>query len=239
MLITIPNVLTAEQIANARQLLNTADWVDGKVTAGHQSALAKENSQVPEDHPVARHLGDLISSTLSHNPLFVSAALPLRIFPPLFNRYTGGQNFGTHVDNSIRQVSGTPHRIRTDISATLFFANPDEYDGGELCIEDTYGMQSVKLPAGDMVLYPSTSLHHVTPVTRGARICSFFWIQSMVRQDSQRSLLFDLDLAIQGLASQSLAGDNAENPEPRSAIERSAVQLIGVYHNLLRQWAEM
>jgi len=234
MLISIPNVLTTEQVATARKLLDEAEWVDGKVTAGHQSARAKENSQVPEGHPIAQHLGEQIASALSQNPLFVSAALPLRIFPPLFNRYAGGQNFGTHVDNSIRQITGTPHRIRTDLSATLFLSSPDEYDGGELCIEDTYGVQSVKLPAGDLVLYPSTSLHHVTPVTRGARVSSFFWIQSMVRQDSQRSLLFDLDIAIQRLA-----GDNAENAESRSAVERSTVQLTGVYHNLLRQWAEM
>ncbi len=162
--------------------------------------------------------------------MFLSAALPLRVFPPLFNRYSGGQSFGTHVDNAIRQVPGTPHRIRTDLSATLFFAAPEEYDGGELCVEDTYGVKSVKLPPGHMILYPSTSLHHVTPVTRGARISSFFWIQSMIRDDGQRSLLFDLDLAIQRL------GRDLPN-EP--AAQQSAVQLTGVYHNLLRQWAEV
>jgi PKHD-type hydroxylase len=226
MLISIPEVLTAEQVGRGRQLLEQAEWVDGKVTAGHQSAKAKDNLQLPEGSPVARELGDLIVAALGRNPLFLSAALPLRVFPPLFNRYSGGQKFGTHVDNAIRQVPGTPHRIRTDLSATLFFANPDEYDGGELCVEDAYGAKSVKLPAGHMVLYPATSLHHVTPVTRGARVCSFFWIQSMIRDDGQRSLLFDLDLAIQRLGR-----DHPEHP--------SAVQLTGVYHNLLRQWAEM
>ncbi|HYE31925.1 MAG TPA: Fe2+-dependent dioxygenase [Methylomirabilota bacterium] len=226
MLLSIPDVLTAEQVAEGRRLLDKADWVDGKVTAGHQSAKAKDNMQIPEGHPVARQLGEMILGALGRNPLFMSAALPRTVFPPLFNRYSGGQSFGTHVDNAIRQVPGTGHRIRTDLSATLFFAGPEEYDGGELCVEDTYGVKAVKLPPGHMVLYPATSLHHVRPVTRGARICSFFWIQSMVRDDGQRSLLFDLDLAIQRLS-----GDHPNHP--------SAVQLTGVYHNLLRQWAEV
>ena len=226
MLLSIPDVLTKERVAQGRQLLDTAEWVDGRVTAGHQSAKAKDNVQIPEGHPVARQLGDMILAALGKNPLFLSAALPLRVFPPLFNRYSGGQSFGTHVDNAIRQIPGTPHRIRTDLSATLFFANPDEYDGGELVVEDTYGVKSVKLPAGHMVLYPSTSLHHVRPVTRGARVSSFFWLQSMVRDDGQRSLLFDLDMSIQRLSA-----DHPEHP--------SAVSLTGVYHNLLRQWAEM
>jgi PKHD-type hydroxylase len=230
MLISVPDVLSAEQVAQARQVLDKAEWVDGKVTAGHQSSKAKDNMQIPEGSPVAQQLGDMILSALSRNPLFLSAALPLRVFPPLFNRYSGGQSFGTHVDNAIRQVTGTPHRIRTDLSATLFFAAPEEYDGGELCVEDTYGVKSVKLPPGHMILYPSTSLHHVTPVTRGARISSFFWIQSMIRDDGQRSLLFDLDLAIQRL------GRDLPN-EP--AAQQSSVQLTGVYHNLLRQWAEV
>jgi PKHD-type hydroxylase len=167
----------------------------------------------------------MILTALGQNPLFISAALPLRVFPPLFNRYTGGQSFGTHVDNAIRQVAGTGHRIRTDLSATLFFANADEYDGGELTVDDTYGTHSIKLPAGHMILYPSTSLHHVRPVTRGARLASFFWIQSMVRDDGQRTLLFDLDAAIQRL--------NVDNPN-----HPSAVQLTGVYHNLMRRWAD-
>lgn len=226
MLIPIPEVLDAAAVARARQILDGADWVDGRVTAGHQSARAKDNEQLPEGSPAARELGAMILGALQRNPLFLSAALPLHVFPPLFNRYRGGQSFGTHVDNSIRQVPGTAHRIRTDLSATLFFRSPDEYDGGELVVEDTYGVQRVKLPAGHMILYPSTSLHHVTPVTRGERVSSFFWIQSMVRSDSDRSLLFDLDSAIQRL------GSDAES-------QRTAVQLTGVYHNLLRRWAEM
>ena len=200
MLIAIPDVLTADQVVHARQRLDAASWIDGKVTAGPQSARAKDNLQLAESDPVARELGDLILGALQRSALFISAALPLRIFPPLFNRYQGGQSFGNHVDNAIRQVTGTPHRIRTDLSATLFFANPDEYDGGELVVEDTYGVHSVKLPAGHLVLYPSTSLHSVRPVTRGARVASFFWIQSMVRDDGQRTLLFDLDTAIQRVA---------------------------------------
>jgi PKHD-type hydroxylase len=226
MLVQIPDVLSAQQVAHARRQLDAAEWVDGRLTAGHQSAQVKDNQQLPETHPVARELGDMIGESLSRNPLFLSAALPLRVFPPLFNRYQGGQSFGNHVDNAIRQVPGTPHRIRTDLSCTLFFAGPEEYDGGELCVEDTYGVHAVKLPPGHMVLYPSTSLHHVKPVTRGARLCSFFWLQSMVRDDGQRSILFDLDLAIQRL--------NKDHPE-----HASAVQLTGVYHNLLRQWAEV
>lgn len=226
MLLAIPDVLTAEQIANARELLATVEWVDGRVTAGHQSSRTKDNMQIPESHPVARQLGEWILTALGQNALFISAALPSRVFSPLFNRYSSSQSFGTHVDNAIRQVTGTGNRIRTDLSATLFFAHPDEYDGGELVVEDTYGTHSVKLPAGHMVLYPSTSLHHVRPVTRGARVSSFFWIQSMIREDSQRTLLFDLDMAIQRLNQ-----DMADHP--------SAVQFTGVYHNLLRQWAEL
>lgn len=226
MLIVIPEVLTAAQVAEHRAVLENAEWVDGRVTAGYQSARAKDNQQVPEGHPAARQVGEVILQALGQNPLFLAAALPLRVFPPLFNRYSGGQSFGTHVDNAIRQAPGTPHRIRTDLSATLFFAAPEEYDGGELCVEDAYGVQRVKLPPGHMVLYPATSLHHVKPVTRGARLCAFFWIQSMVRDDGRRSILFDLDLATQRL--------NRDHPE-----HPSAVPLTGVYHNLLRQWAEL
>jgi PKHD-type hydroxylase len=226
MLLHILDVLTAEQVAETRRLLDQAEWVDGRVTAGHQSARAKDNQQLPEDSPTARQLGDFILAALQRNPLFISAALPHRVFPPLFNRYRGGQSFGTHVDNAIRQVSGTNHRIRTDLSATLFLAAPEEYDGGELVVEDTYGVHTVKLPAGHLALYPSTSLHHVRAVTRGARIASFFWIQSMIRDDGERTLLFDLDSAVQQLARQ-----NADHPV--------AVQLTGVYHNLLRRWAEL
>jgi PKHD-type hydroxylase len=225
MLLQIPDVLSNEQIEQARSLLDSADWVDGRVTAGRQSALAKDNMQLPEDHPVARQLGEIILAELQGNPLFISAALPARVFPPLFNRYGGGQSFGTHVDNAIRQAM-TGLRIRTDLSCTLFLAEPEEYDGGELVIEDTYGVQSVKLPAGHMVLYPATSLHHVRPVTRGVRLASFFWLQSMIRDDGQRTLLFDLDTAIQRLTM-----DVPQHP--------ANVQLTAVYHNLLRQWAEV
>ena len=225
MLLPIPEVLTAAQIAEARQILDQAEWADGRVTAGHQSARAKDNMQLPEDSPAARRLGDMILRALEQNALFISAALPLRVFPPLFNRYQGGQKFGTHVDNAIRQVTGTPHRIRTDLSATLFLCEPDEYEGGELVIEDTYGTHNVKLPAGHLILYPSTSLHQVRPVTRGARVASFFWIQSMVRDDAERTLLFDLDVAIQRIT-----GELPGNPVN--------VQLTGVYHNLLRRWAD-
>jgi PKHD-type hydroxylase len=182
--------------------------------------------QLAEDSPAARQLGEMILNALGQNALFISAALPSKVFPPLFNRYTGGQSFGTHVDNAIRQVTGTGHRIRTDLSATLFFAAPEEYDGGELVVEDTYGVHNVKLPAGHLVLYPSTSLHQVLPVKGGAPIASFFWIQSMVRDDGQRTLLFDLDVAIQQLNK-----DRRDHP--------LAVQLTGVYHNLLRRWAEV
>lgn len=230
MLLSIPDVLNAEQLIEARRILDAAEWVDGRVTAGHQSAQAKDNLQIPEGHPAARQLGEMILKALGRNPLFFAAALPLHVFPPLFNRYSGGQSFGTHVDNSIRQVPGSPARIRTDLSATLFFAGPGEYDGGELVVEDTYGGKSVKLPAGHLVLYPSTSLHHVRPVTRGTRTCSFFWLQSMVRDDGRRSLLFDLDQGIQRL-NRDLAG--------QPAAVQSSVQLTGVYHNLLRQWAEV
>jgi PKHD-type hydroxylase len=226
MLLPIPDVLTADEVAKGRRILEAADWVDGRVTAGHQSARAKDNMQLPEGSPAARELGQMVLAALHRSPLFITAALPLHIFPPLFNRYQGGQSFGTHVDNSIRQVPGTAHRIRTDLSATLFFSTPDEYDGGELMVEDTYGVLSVKLPAGHLVLYPSTSLHHVRPVTRGARVSSFFWIQSMVRDDGERTLLFDLDSAIQRVDR-----DMPGNP--------AAVQLTGIYHNLLRHWAEM
>jgi len=225
MLLPIPELLTAEQVRRARQVLAEAEWVDGRATAGHQSSRAKDNMQLPENSGAARDLGEMVLSALGQNPLFISAALPLRVFPPLFNRYSGGQSFGTHVDNAIRQVTGTRHRIRTDLSATLFLAELDEYDGGELMVEDTYGSHGVKLPAGHMILYPATSLHHVRPVTRGARLASFFWIQSMVRDDGQRTLIFDLDTAIQRLNV-----DHSEHP--------SAVQLTGVYHNLLRQWAD-
>ena len=226
MLVQIPDVLTAEQVAQGRRLLDAAEWVDGRVTAGHQSARAKDNVQIPEGNPAAREVGEMVVKALQQNTLFVTAALPVHVFPPLFNRYAGGQSFGSHVDNAIRTVPGTAHRIRTDLSATLFFSQPDEYDGGELMIEETYGVHAVKLPAGSMVLYPSTSLHHVRPVTRGARVSSFFWLQSMVRDDGERTLLFDLDAAIRTL----------NQSAPQHPV---SVQLTGVYHNLLRKWAEV
>ena len=226
MLLHIPEVLTAEQVAHCRRVLEGAEWVDGRVTAGHQSGRAKDNTQLPEQHPAARELGDLILAALERSQLFMAAALPLKVFPPLFNRYEGGQSFGSHVDNAVRQVTGTPHRVRTDLSATLFLASPDEYDGGELLVEDTYGVHSVKLDAGHLILYPASSLHNVRPVTRGARLAAFFWVQSMVRDDGERTLLFDLDTAVQRLAV-----DAPEHP--------SAVQLTSVYHNLLRRWADV
>jgi PKHD-type hydroxylase len=225
-MLQIPNVLTTDQVRACREALAGANWVDGRVTAGFQSALAKDNLQVAEDDPVACRLGDMVVGALQRKPLFISAALPLRVFPPLFNRYCGGQSFGTHVDNAIRQASGTPYRLRTDLSATLFLTPPDEYDGGVLTVEDHFGVQQVKLPEGHLVLYPASSLHHVTPVTRGARVAAFFWIQSMIRDDARRTLLFDLDSSIQALGRD--VPDHA-----------SVVQLTGVYHNLIRQWAEL
>lgn len=226
MLLHIADVLSSEEAAAYHAALANAEWLDGRVTAGYQSAQTKNNLQLAEDHPLARELSDRVVTALERNKLFMGAALPLRVFPPLFNRYDGGQSFGTHVDNAVRQIAGTQHRIRTDLSATLFLTPPGDYDGGELVVDDTYGTNVVKLPAGHLVLYPSTSLHQVRPVTRGARISSFFWIQSMIRDDGQRTLLFDLDMAIQGLA--------AETPG-----HPSAVQLTGVYHNLIRMWAEL
>ena len=226
MLLQVPNVLTAEQVASCRKTLEAAEWVDGQITAGHQSARAKNNLQLREDLREAKQLGDVVLAALERNPLFMSAALPLKVFPPLFNRYENGQSFGNHVDNAVRQVTGTPHRVRTDLSATLFFSNPDEYDGGELVVEDTYGVHSVKLPAGHLILYPASSVHHVRPVTRGARFASFFWVQSMVRDDGERTMLFDLDVAIQRLMD-----DVAEH--------RSVVELTSLYHNLLRRWADV
>ena len=225
MLLQVPQVLSQEQVADFRRALDQAEWADGRITAGYQTAQAKHNEQLPEDSPLAQQLGDLVLQALQRSPLFLSAALPLKVFPPLFNRYEGGQSFGSHVDNAIRQVRGTPHRIRTDLSATLFLSAPDEYDGGELVIEDTYGLHNVKLPAGDLVLYPASSLHLVRPVTRGARVASFSWIQSMVRDDGERTLLYDLDRA-----TQQVHRDLPDSP--------AAVQLTGIYHNLLRRWAD-
>jgi PKHD-type hydroxylase len=222
----IPHVLDANQIGQCRQALDTADWIDGRDTAGYLSSRVKNNVQLPEDHPVARKLGGMILDALDANPLFVSAALPLKVVPPLFNRYSGGQAYGGHIDGAVRPVAGTPHRVRTDLSATLFLTSPEEYDGGELVIQDRLGDRRIKLAAGDMVLYPGTSVHHVTPVTRGARLAAFFWIQSMVRDDSKREILFDMDTALQ-----QLGRDAPGHP--------SLVSLAGCYHNLLRLWSDI
>src|SRR5215468_11480658 len=226
MILHVPNVLNEQQIAHCRDVIEHASWVDGRVTAGYQSASVKDNRQLPEDSKEAHELGDMIVAALERHPMFISAALPLRVFPPLFNRYDAGMSFGPHLDNSIRQIAGTPYRVRTDISVTLFLSQPEEYDGGELVIDDLYGSHSVKLPAGDMVVYPGSSLHHVTPVTRGVRLASFFWVQSMVRDDVERTLLFDLDMAI----------NKVNQALPNHA---AVVELTNCYHNLLRRCAEV
>ena len=229
MLTCVSGVLSKHDVADFRRIMDASEWEDGRSTAGAQSDLVKRNEQLPPDSEVARKLGHRIISALTSNPQFLSAAIPLQIFPPLFNRYaaSGGHHFGLHVDNAIRGDRLTGLRIRTDLSVTLFLSEPEDYDGGELVIEDTYGSHEIKLPAGDCVLYPSTSLHLVTPVTRGARVASFFWLQSMIRDDQARSLIFDLDTAIQALAGR-LGRDDPET-----------VKLTGIYHNLIRTWAEV
>ena len=227
MLIAIPDLLDAAAVARLRARIDAAEWIDGNATSGHQSALAKRNEQLPEDSPAARESGALILDALAAAPLFVAAALPLKVFPPLFNRYAEGATFATHVDAAIRIRRGSDFRIRADLSATLFLSDPADYDGGELVIEDRFGPQRVKLPAGHCVVYPASSLHHVTPVTRGCRVASFFWIESMVRDEGARRLLFDLDAGVQAAAASLGAGDPA------------VVQLTGVYHNLLRRWAQV
>src|SRR5262245_38026717 len=225
MLIRIPQLLTAEQVEECRTELAGADWTDGRESAGYLSAGVKNNTQLPEGGPVARKLGDLILRALERSPLFTSAALPFKVLPPFFNRYAGGQSYGRHIDGAIRQLGGTARRVRTDLAATVFLTPPEDYDGGELVVDDTFGARSVKLPAGDMVLYPGTSVHRVDPVTRGARLAAFFWIQSHVREDSRRTILFELDSAIQRIAA-----DVPKHP--------AVVDLAGVYHNLLRTWAD-
>ena len=227
MMLHIPEVLSKAKVAELRALIDAADWVDGNETSGSQSALAKRNAQLPEGSEAAVRAGEWILDALERSPLFVAAALPQVVFPPLFNRYAGGEAFGLHVDNSIRQSRDGRTRIRTDLSATLFLTEPEDYDGGVLVVEDTFGAHEVRLPAGDMILYPSSSLHEVTPVTRGVRVCSFFWIQSLIREDARRELLFQMDLAIQQLGGR--VGTDA--PE--------LVSLTGAYHNLLRMWAEV
>lgn len=225
MMLHVPEVLTPGELDECRQLLATADWADGLATAGAQAAQVKRNRQLPEHAPALGRLRSIVTAALMRNPLFVSAALPRQLLPPFFNRYEGGEHFGNHVDNAIRQAPGSGQIVRTDVSATLFFTAPDEYTGGDLVVEDTYGTHRVRLPAGDMILYPSTSLHRVEPVTAGVRVCSFLWTQSMVRDDWKRNLLFDLDMNIQRLRAQL-----GETPE--------TVALTSHYHNLLRLWAE-
>lgn len=227
MLICVPEILSKAEVADFRRVMDTADWEDGRSTAGAQSARVKRNEQLPPDSPVARDLGRRVVQAITAHPTFLAGAIPLHIFPPLFNRYGEGHGFGIHVDNAVRGDPMTGLRIRTDLSVTLFLSEPDEYDGGELIVDDTYGSHEVKLPAGDLVLYPSTSLHMVTPVTRGLRVASFFWLQSMIRNDGARSLIYDLDGAIQALTGR-LTRDDPE-----------LVKLSGIYHNLIRFWAEV
>ena len=227
MMIQIPDVLTPDEVAHCRAVLDAADWIDGNATSGFQAAMAKNNQQLPQDGAAAREIGAIIVQALQANPLFVSAALPRTILPPLFNRYGVGMGFADHVDNSIRRDPSTGQPLRADLSITVFLSDPDDYDGGELVVEDTYGGHLVKLAAGAAILYPSSSLHHVTPVTRGVRTASFFWIQSLVRDDARRALLLDMDVAIQRL---SLAV---------GSTDPSILALTGTYHNLLRQWAEL
>lgn len=226
MLVHIPALLTADEVEHCRRVLQQTPWVDGNITSGEMSARAKRNLQVPEDHPEAKALGGLILAALNRSPQFVAAALPSRVFTPLFNRYDAGMKFDAHVDNAIRIAVGGA-RIRTDVSSTLFLTDPAEYDGGELVVEDSYGQHAVKLLAGDLILYPSTSLHRVNPITRGSRWSCFFWSQSMVRDDGQRTLLHDLDQAI--IETRAALGDD----------HRASLALTGVYHNLLRRWAEV
>jgi len=226
MLTAIPDLLTADEVASIRATIDAAEWVDGNATSGAQSALAKRNAQLPEDGAAAREAGAVVLDALARSPLFVAAVLPLKVFPPLFNRYAGGQAFGLHVDNAVRIRRGSDFRLRSDLSATVFLEDPGAYDGGELVIEDQFGPQTVKLPAGHAIVYPASSLHRVTAVTRGTRTASFFWIQSMVRDDGERRTLFELDQAVQAAAAQLGAGD------------ATVVRLTGVYHNLLRRWAD-
>lgn len=226
MLIAIPDLIDAQGVADIRAIIDGAVWVDGNVTSGHQSALAKRNLQLPEDSEAARRAGQVVLDALGRSSLFIAAALPLKIFPPLFNSYASGQAFGVHVDNAVRLQAGTGFRVRSDLSMTVFLEDPAAYDGGELTIETHFGVQQVKLPAGHAVLYPSSSLHRVEPVTRGRRVASFFWLQSMVRDDAARQMLFDLDRSVQGVAAE-LGQDHAE-----------VIRLTGVYHNLLRRWAD-
>ena len=226
MMLAVPDLLDKDGVARIRAIVDAAEWIDGNITSGHQSALAKRNMQLPEDSEAAREAGRLVLDALGKSPLFIAAALPLKIFPPLFNRYQGGEAFGTHVDNAVRIHRGSEFRVRSDLSATLFLEDPDAYGGGELVVEDNLGVHATKLPAGHLLLYPASSLHRVEPVTNGARVASFFWVQSMVRDDSARTLLFDLDQSIQAIAAD------------RGHDDREVIRLTGIYHNLLRRWAD-
>lgn len=225
MLLHIPDVLTKDELAHLRDALDQAPWGDGRETVGHQGAQVKRNEQLPDASPLKAELGRIVLAALERNPLFFAAALPAKILPPRFNRYAGGGTYGDHIDNAVFSVPGTPHRIRADLSATLFFCEPDEYEGGELVVQDSFGSHRAKLPAGHLLLYPSGSLHRVEPVTRGVRLAAFFWVQSLVREESQRGVLLELDDSIQALRQQ-VPG----SPE--------LVRLSGVYHNLLRQWSQ-
>ncbi|PCD03468.1 Fe2+-dependent dioxygenase [Sphingomonas spermidinifaciens] len=226
MLLAIPDLLDAPTLAHVRSLVEGGAWVDGNATSGPQAALAKRNEQLAEDDAAGIEAGRIVLDCLGRSALFVAAALPLKVFPPLFNRYAGGQAFDAHVDNAVRLKRGSEFRLRSDLSMTVFLADPADYDGGELVVEDLFGEQRVKLGAGDAVLYPASSLHRVEPVTRGTRLASFLWVQSMVRDDGERRILFDLDRAIQRVAADKGQGD------------RAVVELTGVYHNLLRRWAD-
>ncbi|HUN71636.1 MAG TPA: Fe2+-dependent dioxygenase [Steroidobacteraceae bacterium] len=226
MIARIPGLLDAQRLSVIQSLLREASWEDGRATAGFQSAQVKHNLQLSQDSAVARQAGDVILRVLERHPDFISAALPRHVYPPLFNRYEPGMSFGAHVDNAVRQVPGTSHRLRIDVSATLFLSAIEEYDGGELVIADTYGTHAVRLAAGDMVIYPAGSLHHVRPVTRGARVAAFFWLQSMVRDDGARTLLFEMDSAIRELTAAGADG-------------AALLRLTACYHNLLRRWAEV
>jgi PKHD-type hydroxylase len=226
MMIAIPDLLDQEGVARVRAIVDAGEWIDGNATSGHQSALAKKNEQLGEDSPAAKEAGRIVLDALAASPLFIAAALPLKIFPPLFNRYRSGEAFGTHIDNALRIHQPSGFRVRSDLSATLFLAPPDAYGGGELLVEDNPGASALKLPAGHLLLYPASSLHRVEPVTKGARVASFFWIQSMVRDDSARALLFDLDQAIQAVAAD------------RGHADHEVIRLTGIYHNLLRRWAD-
>jgi PKHD-type hydroxylase len=227
MLICIPDILGKAQVAEFRDIMDACEWEDGRSTAGAQSAMVKDNEQLPPDSAAARQLGERVVRALAASPLFISATVPRHIFPPLFNRYSAGNRFGVHVDNAVRGDHLTGMRIRTDLSVTLFLSEPDQYDGGELVVEDYYGSHEVKLPAGHLVLYPASSLHMVTPVTRGVRVAPFLWLQSMIRDAHARSLIFDLDTAIQG------------SVERLGRDDPVTVKLTGIYHNLIRCWAEV